>query len=565
MSKAKIIDQGAENLAMQERLFLSNMRSPFIVNMICSFQDQHYLYLGLELMKGGDLRYHLIHNHQPFTETQVKFLMANLILGLEYIHSKKIIHRDLKPENILFDNRGYAYISDFNISCKEEEINDNKNVSGTPVYMAPEAIQLKEQNYCVDFYSLGIIAYECMMGQRPYDANSRQEVKYYLEKNDVTIKKDGYFTNLCQNFINGLLEKKPNNRLGSQSGAAELKENLFFKGFNFEYLQRRKYISPLEDLIYYSRARSGVADELFDQEYCNRSPEMDDDAQNRYNQIMNHKNYPLYFRHYTYLCKEPVTNIINRNRENGAIVSAPPKRIMNYSRSSSNIELPKIKSKNQPAYSNKNKCMCTNCQKVTKCSIDRSNNNSLRDYYRYKINKYKKLLEKTGDRDYMNPRYMDYYPPPMYYPPPAPRYNRYGNDFYDDICNGIQRQLLRDILGGDYGGFLGGRMQPNQYQINNYYPPPPFMSSPYPYGYMNPNLVLPKIDKTGSKKSEKKSTNEDEGDEEENNDEEEGNGDEEEGDGEEGDGEEGDGEEGDGEGEEGDGEEGDGEEGEEEE
>ena len=83
MNKAKVIDQKAENAVMKERLYLSNMRNPFIVNMICSFQDLNNLYLGLDLLKGGDLRYHLINHTQTFTESQLKFLVSNLILGLE--------------------------------------------------------------------------------------------------------------------------------------------------------------------------------------------------------------------------------------------------------------------------------------------------------------------------------------------------------------------------------------------------------------------------------------------------------------------------------------------------
>ena len=116
MSKTKIISHNSENAVMQERIFLSNLRNQFIINMICSFQDSDNLYLCLELMKGGDLRYHLMNYSHTFSESQLKFLLTNLIMGLEYIHSQNIIHRDLKPENILFDNNGYAYITDFNIS-----------------------------------------------------------------------------------------------------------------------------------------------------------------------------------------------------------------------------------------------------------------------------------------------------------------------------------------------------------------------------------------------------------------------------------------------------------------
>ncbi len=219
MSKAKIIDTNCENAVIQEKIFLSNLHNQFIVNMICSFQDKDNLYLCLELMKGGDLRYHLINYTHTFTESQLKFLFTNLIMALEYIHSQNIIHRDLKPENILFDNKGYAYITDFNISCKKKEINNSKELCGTPVYMAPETLFSNEQNYSIDFYSLGIIGYECLMGQRPYEGNSSEEVKQFLNENDnYGIKKDGRISELCMNLINKLLEKNPKNRIGAQYG-----------------------------------------------------------------------------------------------------------------------------------------------------------------------------------------------------------------------------------------------------------------------------------------------------------------------------------------------------------
>ena len=88
MSKAKIIDQNSERSILQERLFLSKMNNPFLVNMLCSFQDKDNLYLVLQLFTGGDLRYHLTNYIYSFTETQLKFLLSNIVLGLQYIHSK---------------------------------------------------------------------------------------------------------------------------------------------------------------------------------------------------------------------------------------------------------------------------------------------------------------------------------------------------------------------------------------------------------------------------------------------------------------------------------------------
>ena len=106
MSKFKIVLKRSEKSIQSERELLSNLYHPFIVNMISAFQDLNNLYLVMDLFKGGDMRYHIFLN-KKFNETQSKFFISNIILGLEYIHKNKIIHRDIKPENLVLDQNGY--------------------------------------------------------------------------------------------------------------------------------------------------------------------------------------------------------------------------------------------------------------------------------------------------------------------------------------------------------------------------------------------------------------------------------------------------------------------------
>ena len=115
MLKKKILDKHSENGVIYERDLLSRMHHPFIVNMYFSFQDTDYLFLVMDLLTGGDLRYYYC-KHRKFNEEEAKFIIACLILGLEYIHSNNIIHRDLKPENLVFDEKGYIRITDFGIA-----------------------------------------------------------------------------------------------------------------------------------------------------------------------------------------------------------------------------------------------------------------------------------------------------------------------------------------------------------------------------------------------------------------------------------------------------------------
>ena len=175
MSKVKIIDKKSENSIIGERDFLSKLRHPFIINMICAFQDYENLYLLLDYLPGGDLRYHYNLGYS-FTENQIRFFISCLILSLEYIHSNNIIHRDIKPENLVFDEKGYLCLTDFGVAkiIKNEHINDT---SGTPGYMAPEVIHGKNHSFPVDFWAIGVIGYELILGRRPYKGKSRKEIK----------------------------------------------------------------------------------------------------------------------------------------------------------------------------------------------------------------------------------------------------------------------------------------------------------------------------------------------------------------------------------------------------
>ena len=322
MTKTKIIDQNSERSILQERLFLSKMNNPFLVNMLCSFQDKDYLYLVLQLFTGGDLRYHLTNYIYAFTETQLKFLFSNIILALQYIHSKGIIHRDLKPENILFDNEGYAYVTDFGIAWSIDEDNEGDN-SGTPAYMAPESLYGLDQDYCVDFYSLGIIGYEIIMGKTPYEGNSRHEIKNQMSQKTVYITEADNYSEICTDFINGLINKNPSKRIGAGSGISELKDNIFFKGMNWELIYQHKYLSPLYDIIKFSMIRAGEVEELFDVEYCAKKESIDNSTLERYEKIKNGKYYSKYFKKYSIICVDNILRILPKT-QNVQIVNRVP-------------------------------------------------------------------------------------------------------------------------------------------------------------------------------------------------------------------------------------------------
>ena len=126
MTKVKIIASGLETAILRERNTLAKFNSSFVVSMLCSFQNKNNLFTVMELIPGGDLQFHLTHYDYYYTETQLKFLLTNIILGLEYIHKKDIVHCNLKPDNIMFDSRGFVKIIGFSDACEKNTVMNAK-------------------------------------------------------------------------------------------------------------------------------------------------------------------------------------------------------------------------------------------------------------------------------------------------------------------------------------------------------------------------------------------------------------------------------------------------------
>lgn len=122
-----------------------------------AFNDRDNLYLVMDLLAGGDLRYHIGRVHR-FTEEQTKFLVGCIITAIQYIHKMKIFHRDIKPQNLVFDEHGYLKLTDFGIA-RIDSPTQNLDASGTPGYMAPEVLCKQVHSYPVDFYAIGVITY----------------------------------------------------------------------------------------------------------------------------------------------------------------------------------------------------------------------------------------------------------------------------------------------------------------------------------------------------------------------------------------------------------------------
>ena len=232
---------------MNENQILDQLNHKFIINKKSSFQDKNYLYLLMDLATGGDLRFHMCVK-KTFNENQIKFFAACLMESMKFIHGKGFIHRDIKPENIVFEEKGYLRLTDFGIS-KKRKINNMKNTSGTPGYMAPEVLFHQNHSYEVDYFALGVILYECVVGKRPYLGASRQDIRDAIVESQVQIDaRNVNWSSQGIDFINQLIQRKPYQRLGSE-GIEQLYNHPWFSGFDWEKLRSKKMKTPFKPNI----------------------------------------------------------------------------------------------------------------------------------------------------------------------------------------------------------------------------------------------------------------------------------------------------------------------------
>ncbi|XP_030170080.1 serine/threonine-protein kinase 32B isoform X3 [Lynx canadensis] len=220
MNKQKCIERDEVRNVFRELQIMRGLDHPFLVNLWYSFQDEEDMFMVVDLLLGGDLRYHLQQNVH-FTEGAVKLYICELALALEYLQRFHIIHRDIKPDNILLDEHGHVHITDFNIATIVRGAEKASSMAGTKPYMAPEVFQVYVEggpgySYPVDWWSLGITAYELLRGWRPYEIHSATPIEEIL--NMFKVERVHYSSTWCKGMVallKKLLTKDPESRLSS--------------------------------------------------------------------------------------------------------------------------------------------------------------------------------------------------------------------------------------------------------------------------------------------------------------------------------------------------------------
>lgn len=261
--KAEMIKRKKIKRILAEQEILASSNHPFIVTLYHSFQSEDYLYLCMEYCMGGEFfRALQTRRTKCISEDDARFYASEVIAALEYLHLMGFIYRDLKPENILLHKSGHIMLSDFDLSIQAKDaknpvakgtaqstIVDTKICSdgfrtnsfvGTEEYIAPEVIRGNGHTAAVDWWTLGILTFEMLFGHTPFKGSNTNETFCNILKNEVSFPNNNDIGRSCKDLIKKLLIKNELKRLGSKTGAADIKRHPFFKKVQWSFLRNQE-------------------------------------------------------------------------------------------------------------------------------------------------------------------------------------------------------------------------------------------------------------------------------------------------------------------------------------
>ena len=267
MIKSEMINKNQVMHVRSERNALSIADNPWIVDLKYSFQDDHNLYLVMEYLPGGDLMTILM-KRDILPEHEARFYIAETVLAVDSVHKINYIHRDIKPDNVLIDKSGHVKLSDFGL-CKHSQISDSSNYMkklsdeeykrlstrssefkkkrelaystvGTPDYIAPEVFSKQGYTETADWWSIGVIFYEMIVGYPPFFADEPSVTcqKILNWRKSLHIPREAGLSKEATDLIKRLI-CDPSERLGNR-GVDEIKSHPFFRGLDWESIRNSK-------------------------------------------------------------------------------------------------------------------------------------------------------------------------------------------------------------------------------------------------------------------------------------------------------------------------------------
>ncbi|KAK1332294.1 hypothetical protein QTO34_006967 [Cnephaeus nilssonii] len=255
-----LIDDDVECTMVEKRVLALAWENPFLTHLYCTFQTKEHLFFVMEFLNGGDLMYH-IQDKGRFELYRAMFYAAEIICGLQFLHSKGIIYRDLKLDNVMLDQNGHIKIADFGM-CKENIFADKKasTFCGTPDYIAPEILQGLKYSFSVDWWSFGVLLYEMLIGQSPFHGDDEDELFESIRVDTP------HYPRWITKESKDILEKRPSQEAGSDW---EHQNPPLLKTINWTLLEKRQVEPPFKPKV-----KSPGDYSNFDQDFLNEKPRL---------------------------------------------------------------------------------------------------------------------------------------------------------------------------------------------------------------------------------------------------------------------------------------------------
>uniref|UniRef100_A0A8C0I0H5 Serine/threonine-protein kinase N2 n=1 Tax=Balaenoptera musculus TaxID=9771 RepID=A0A8C0I0H5_BALMU len=256
-----------DSLMCEKRIFetVNSVRHPFLVNLFACFQTKEHVCFVMEYAAGGDLMMHI--HTDVFSEPRAVFYAACVVLGLQYLHEHKIVYRDLKLDNLLLDTEGFVKIADFGL-CKEGMGFGDRTSTfcGTPEFLAPEVLTETSYTRAVDWWGLGVLIYEMLVGESPFPGDDEEEVFDSIVNDEVRYPR--FLSTEAISIMRRLLRRNPERRLGAgEKDAEDVKKHPFFRLIDWSALMDKKVKPPFVPTI---RGREDVSN--FDDEFTSEAP-----------------------------------------------------------------------------------------------------------------------------------------------------------------------------------------------------------------------------------------------------------------------------------------------------
>ncbi|XP_056606138.1 serine/threonine-protein kinase N2 isoform X2 [Triplophysa dalaica] len=256
-----------DSLMCEKRIFetVNSVRHPFLVNLFACFQTKEHVCFVMEYAAGGDLMMHI--HSDVFSEPRSVFYAACVVLGLQFLHDHKIVYRDLKLDNLLLDTEGYVKIADFGL-CKEGMGFSDRTSTfcGTPEFLAPEVLTETSYTRAVDWWGLGVLIFEMLVGESPFPGDDEEEVFDSIVNDEVRYPR--FLSTEAISIMRRLLRRNPERRLGAgERDAEEVKRHPFFRNMDWDALLAKKTQPPFMPTI---KGREDVSN--FDDEFTSEVP-----------------------------------------------------------------------------------------------------------------------------------------------------------------------------------------------------------------------------------------------------------------------------------------------------